>query len=166
VIDTWLLATTEVRLGVESLYSIAGFSIPRPRPCAITMFSSPCEMHTDFESESLEYIRRDLLNLALGIADNHGRNMAVLRISTGAWRLAPLYDFDRHFSTHGRSCASFVGWGGARPAGLDRIIRKPLNPPRGSGSGVFTKFRGVFGDCAVHPKPGPFVNTTPASRAG
>ncbi|MBW2602275.1 MAG: HipA domain-containing protein, partial [Deltaproteobacteria bacterium] len=42
--------------------------------------------------ELREYIRRDLLNLALRNTDNHGRNTAVLR-TNGQVRLSPLFFF-------------------------------------------------------------------------
>ena len=42
--------------------------------------------------ELREYIRRDILNLALRNTDNHGRNTAVLR-TNGQVRLSPLFDF-------------------------------------------------------------------------
>jgi hypothetical protein len=38
---------------------------------------------TDFDTEIIEYTRRDLLNLALGNRDNHGRNIAVLKEPDG-----------------------------------------------------------------------------------
>jgi serine/threonine-protein kinase HipA len=48
---------------------------------------------THFEEEVLEYFRRDILNLALGNRDNHGRNTAILKDTDGAIRLAPVFDF-------------------------------------------------------------------------
>lgn len=40
----------------------------------------------------LEYLERDLLNLVFGNPDNHGRNLAVLKMDDEV-RLAPVYDF-------------------------------------------------------------------------
>jgi serine/threonine-protein kinase HipA len=40
-----------------------------------------------------EYVLRDLLNLAMGNPDNHGRNTALRKTELGSIRLAPLYDF-------------------------------------------------------------------------
>lgn len=45
------------------------------------------------EAEVLEYIKRDVANLALGNKDNHARNTAVQRDFAGGVRLTPLYDF-------------------------------------------------------------------------
>ncbi|MBF6984061.1 type II toxin-antitoxin system HipA family toxin [Pasteurella multocida] len=44
---------------------------------------------TDFV---IEWVKRDLLNIAFGNSDNHGRNMAFLRDEQRIW-LAPIYDF-------------------------------------------------------------------------
>jgi serine/threonine-protein kinase HipA len=41
----------------------------------------------------LEYIKRDVANLALGNKDNHARNTALQRDFSGGVRLTPLYDF-------------------------------------------------------------------------
>ncbi len=40
-----------------------------------------------------EYVLRDVLNLALGNPDNHGRNTALQKAPDGSVRLAPVYDF-------------------------------------------------------------------------
>ncbi|OIN93724.1 MAG: phosphatidylinositol kinase [Comamonadaceae bacterium CG1_02_60_18] len=45
------------------------------------------------EAEVLEYIKRDVANLALGNKDNHARNTALQRDFDGVVRLTPLYDF-------------------------------------------------------------------------
>jgi serine/threonine-protein kinase HipA len=41
----------------------------------------------------LEYVKRDILNLALGNTDNHGRNTAVIKMPDGTSALSPLFDF-------------------------------------------------------------------------
>lgn len=40
----------------------------------------------------IEWVRRDLLNIAFGNSDNHGRNTALLKRPEGVW-LSPVYDF-------------------------------------------------------------------------
>ena len=40
----------------------------------------------------IEWVKRDMLNIAFGNSDNHGRNSAILKQNTGMW-LAPIYDF-------------------------------------------------------------------------
>lgn len=43
--------------------------------------------------EILEYIKRDILNVALRNTDNHGRNTAFLKLPSGVVALSPLFDF-------------------------------------------------------------------------
>lgn len=40
----------------------------------------------------IEWVKRDMLNIAFGNSDNHGRNSAILKKPSGMW-LAPVYDF-------------------------------------------------------------------------
>lgn len=40
----------------------------------------------------IEWVKRDMLNIAFGNSDNHGRNSAILKKPDGIW-LAPVYDF-------------------------------------------------------------------------
>jgi serine/threonine-protein kinase HipA len=48
---------------------------------------------TDPQAEVLEYLRRDVANLALGNKDNHARNTALQRDFSGHVALSPLFDF-------------------------------------------------------------------------
>ena len=81
------------RLGLESLCSACGISefgsyVSQEHLCeAIARFSS--NPHRDL----LEFVLRDVLNLALGNTDNHSRNTAFLKDSPGQVNLSPLYDF-------------------------------------------------------------------------
>ena len=43
--------------------------------------------------ETIEFLRRDALNLAMRNTDNHARNTAVQRTVDGVVRLTPLFDF-------------------------------------------------------------------------
>jgi serine/threonine-protein kinase HipA len=102
----------EVRLGVESLYSISGvldsgLTHLTHHECLIAL----ARCVTDFETELTEYVRRDILNLALGNRDNHGRNTAVLKETDGSIRLAPLYDFGPAF-LDARALARVMRWDG------------------------------------------------------
>lgn len=85
------------RLGMESVYSImnkpAGsylghFDVVR------TLSSILSASTNDFNVEVFvrEWVRRDLLNVAFGNSDNHGRNSAALKAKGSVW-LAPVYDF-------------------------------------------------------------------------
>ncbi|SDL07733.1 serine/threonine-protein kinase HipA [Modicisalibacter muralis] len=46
----------------------------------------------DLERFVIEWVKRDLLNVAFGNSDNHGRNAALLKRPEGIWH-APIYDF-------------------------------------------------------------------------
>lgn len=81
------------RLPQESLASLAG----------LQGFGLPCRQNTllqalrrhasDPLAETIEFLRRDVLNLALRNTDNHARNHAVQRLHDGRIQLTPLYDF-------------------------------------------------------------------------
>ena len=81
------------RLGVESLSSLAGVS----EFGAATSQNSYCRAIARYttapQQELLEFVRRDVLNIALGNTDNHGRNTAVIRHADNQVLLSPLYDF-------------------------------------------------------------------------
>lgn len=47
----------------------------------------------DPAADTLEYVRRDLLNMATGNPDNHGRNTALTKPAGGGIRLSPLFDY-------------------------------------------------------------------------
>ncbi len=86
-------ATGEVRLGVESIYSVVGarpgawLKHERVLDALRRVFPAP-----RFRNVLLEYLRRDLLNQVFGNTDNHGRNTSLLKSSTQV-TLAPIYDF-------------------------------------------------------------------------
>jgi serine/threonine-protein kinase HipA len=106
---------TEIRLGVESLYSITGVidsatMVVRHHDVLIAL--AGCV--SNFESDLREYVRRDLLNIALGNRDNHGRNMAVLKDIDGSQGLAPLYDLGPSF-LDARSIVRVIRWDGEAP---------------------------------------------------
>jgi serine/threonine-protein kinase HipA len=117
----------EVRLGVESLYSISGVldSATTPLPhheCLMAL----ARCVTRFEAELTEYVRRDLLNLALGNRDNHGRNAAVLKETDSSIRLAPLFDFGPAF-LDARALARVMRWDGEEAGRRDwNLILKNL----------------------------------------
>lgn len=51
------------------------------------------DVSDDPAADVLEYVLRDVLNIAMGNPDNHGRNSALQKPATGGIRLSPLYDF-------------------------------------------------------------------------
>ncbi|MCW8966247.1 MAG: HipA domain-containing protein [Candidatus Pacearchaeota archaeon] len=79
--------------GQESLYSLAGVST-FGKFMAMEELCQVIARHASYpEAELTEFILRDVLNVALGNTDNHGRNTAMQYLSDGTVRLAPLYDF-------------------------------------------------------------------------
>jgi len=80
------------RLGMHSLYAVTNI----PGFGATVRHDTYClalaEVVADPVQELREYLRRDILNLALRNTDNHGRNTAVLR-TKGQVGLSPLFDF-------------------------------------------------------------------------
>jgi serine/threonine-protein kinase HipA len=81
------------RLGLESLYSLAGVaefgaSVRKERlAAALARFAG------DPRAELRELLLRDVLDVALGNTDNHGRNTSVLKDANGRVALSPVYDF-------------------------------------------------------------------------
>ncbi|MFG6080395.1 type II toxin-antitoxin system HipA family toxin [Paracoccus litorisediminis] len=79
--------------GQESLVSalgIAGFGYRGSHEEALRRIQAVSD---DPAADTIEYIQRDLLNLAMGNPDNHGRNTALAKPATGGVRLSPLFDF-------------------------------------------------------------------------
>lgn len=85
------------RLAVESIYSLAGITLPgssMDHVEVVTLLAGiwkKNEQKSEIEGLVAEYLRRDLINKILGNSDNHGRNTAIIR-SCGRYRLAPIYD--------------------------------------------------------------------------
>lgn len=82
-----------MRLAQESIATLTGM----PGFDAVPSHDQVCQAlirHcTNPQEEVLEYIRRDVANLAMGNKDNHARNTAVQRDFAGRITLTPLYDF-------------------------------------------------------------------------
>ncbi|CAA2109742.1 type II toxin-antitoxin system HipA family toxin [Variovorax paradoxus] len=81
------------RLAQESLAAMtgkAGFGIALSHDEVCRRLVRIC---TDPQAEVLEYLRRDVANVALGNKDNHARNTALQRDFAGGIALTPLFDF-------------------------------------------------------------------------
>ncbi len=101
-IETQVDGTTK-RYGMESVYSMLkkppatildhGETI-RELVDLITQSNTVKEKHLHFDVEAfiIEWVRRDLLNIAFGNSDNHGRNTSFYKDDKGI-RLTPIYDF-------------------------------------------------------------------------
>ncbi len=81
------------RIGLESLCSLAGISEFGARIRHERICEAIVRHCTEPVIEIKEYIRRDILNLALKNTDNHARNQAVCKYPDGLIALSPHYDF-------------------------------------------------------------------------
>jgi len=108
-----------VRLGVESLYSVAGV-IDSARETLLhhEVLIELSKCLTDFDAEMLEYCRRDVLNLAMGNRDNHGRNTAILKDTDGSMRLAPIFDFGPAYMD-ARNLVRVIHWDAEQASEVD-----------------------------------------------
>jgi serine/threonine-protein kinase HipA len=81
------------RLAQETLASLAGVrgcGVPTPLFDLVQGFLPHVSAPT---VELIEFLRRDVLNMAMRNTDNHARNTSVQRLPDGSVRLTPLYDF-------------------------------------------------------------------------
>jgi len=75
---------------LASLCGIAGFGAAPSHNEACRQLAAVC---THPERDIVEYLRRDVANVALGNKDNHARNTAIQRRDDGYIGLTPLFDF-------------------------------------------------------------------------
>lgn len=81
------------RLAQETLASLAGirgFGVPVPLFDLVEGFLPHV---TNPAAEVVEFLKRDVLNMATRNTDNHARNTSVQRLPDGTVQLTPLYDF-------------------------------------------------------------------------
>lgn len=81
-----------VRLHQESLASLAGHRAFGVRPNHYDLVDAFLPVVSDPFGETIEYVKRDLLNLALRNTDNHARNTAVQQLENGIVQLTPVFD--------------------------------------------------------------------------
>lgn len=81
------------RHGLESLSAAAGIAEYGRRGDHAVFCAAIAVFATDATAELREYLRREILNVALRNTDNHGRNSALLKYADGTVMLSPLYDF-------------------------------------------------------------------------
>ncbi len=81
------------RVAQESIASLCGIAEFGAAPSHNRVVRLLADLATNPETEILEYVRRDIVNVALGNRDNHARNTAVNRFENGTLRLTPLFDF-------------------------------------------------------------------------
>lgn len=86
------------RLHQESLASLAGlqgFGLPTTQNRLLAALRAHV---SDPAGDTLEFLKRDVLNVALRNTDNHARNSAVQRLPDGRVCLTPLFDFAPMFA--------------------------------------------------------------------
>lgn len=102
---------TLLRLAQESIATLTGM----PGFDAVPSHDQVCRelirRCTNPQDEILEYIKRDIANIALGNKDNHARNTAVQRDFNGRIALTPLYDFAPMY-LHPDGIARRIRWDG------------------------------------------------------
>lgn len=109
----------EIRLGVETLASVAGVDESREIPWG--HHTAVLALHgclNEFDAGLRQYLRRDILNLALGNRHNHGRNTAILKDTTGDVRLAPVFDLGPSF-LDARVPVRTLRWEGEETGAMD-----------------------------------------------
>ena len=104
-----------------SLCDLRGFGLPSTQQDLLMairkVVSSPLQ-------ETIEFIRRDVLNQAMRNTDNHARNTAVQRTVDGVVQLTPLFDFSPMYKDPeiiARSC-HWVSKGGHRLQTWEEVI--------------------------------------------
>lgn len=90
------------RFGLESVYSLLEkapgaslnhFEVLRALVKKLEQQHNVEGLHSfDRQAFVIEWIKRDLLNVAFGNSDNHGRNTSLIKRPNGIW-LSPIYDF-------------------------------------------------------------------------
>lgn len=81
------------RLAQESIATLTGMPGFEALPSHDQVCEALIRHCTDPQAEVLEYLKRDVANLAMLNKDNHARNTAVQRDFEGRIALTPLYDF-------------------------------------------------------------------------
>jgi len=81
-----------LRLHQESLASLAGHRSFGIRPNHFDLVNDFLPVVSNPVNELIEYVKRDLLNLAMRNTDNHARNTAVQQLDDGTVQLTPVFD--------------------------------------------------------------------------
>lgn len=109
-----------IHLGQESLVSaigVADFGHIGSHEIYIDVLK---RYSSDPFADIVEYLKRDIANLALGNPDNHGRNSALSKLPEGRIRLSPLFDFaPMRLAKEG--IIRSTRWASMRDAGRDHL---------------------------------------------
>jgi serine/threonine-protein kinase HipA len=99
------------RLAQESIATLTGMPGFETVPSHDLVCLALMQHCTNPQAEILEYLKRDVANLALGNKDNHARNTAIQRDFNGRIALTPLYDFAPMY-LHPDGIARRIRWDG------------------------------------------------------
>jgi serine/threonine-protein kinase HipA len=102
---------TVSRLAQESIATLTGMPGFEAVPSHDQVCAALLQHCTDPQAELLEYLKRDVANLALLNKDNHARNTAVQRDFKGRIALTPLFDFAPMY-LHPDGIARRIRWEG------------------------------------------------------
>ncbi|MCK5539937.1 MAG: HipA domain-containing protein [Deltaproteobacteria bacterium] len=108
------------RYGLETLASATASSSFGRYGSHLSFCQAIAKYCTLPDEEILEYLMRDILNVALRNTDNHGRNTALVKYPNGKIELSPLYDFAPMFLDP-EGIARATRWDGA----LETVIGRP-----------------------------------------
>lgn len=100
-----------IRLAQESIATLTGMAGFDAVPSHDTVCRELIRRCSNPQDEVLEYIKRDIANLAFGNKDNHARNTALQRDFDGHIALTPLYDFAPMY-LHPDGIARRIRWEG------------------------------------------------------
>lgn len=100
-----------IRLAQESIATLTGMPGFEAVPSHDRVCLDLIRHCTNPQDEVLEYLKRDVANLALGNKDNHARNTALQRNFHGHIALTPLYDFAPMY-LHPDGIARRIRWEG------------------------------------------------------
>lgn len=154
--DRRIAETGVQRFGQESIATLTGLAGVGVVPSHDEVCLQLLAYCTEPAEEVLEYIKRDIANLALGNKDNHARNTALQRDFNKGVRLTPLFDFAPMY-LHPDGIARRMRWdnndGGSPDWGrvLDKVVqlsreltadkrtKRQLGTARGARLGAITR---------------------------
>lgn len=102
-----------IRYGLESASSLCGWSNFGPGVSNDQICHAMARLLDNPQTDLIEFLRRDVLNIALGNVDNHGRNTAYLK-TPHTTLISPLYDFAPMFLDP-EGIPRAARWEGERP---------------------------------------------------
>jgi serine/threonine-protein kinase HipA len=109
-----------VRLGFETLCSVAMISEYGRRGNHLEFCRAIAAVAKNPTTEIYEYLKREILNVAMRNVDNHGRNTALIKQAEEGVELSPLYDFAPMFLD-----PEGIARGSLWPSGAEKTIGRP-----------------------------------------